>query len=404
MNLAKALVLLPSISAVAGFTPSGSAAFSVSVASQHALPSRVAFVPTVRVARRALFSEVEDATETAVVDVADATVEESSSEEPAVEDVTDATAEESSSEEPAAPAEPAAFDKTIYIGNISFEAVESEIRAAFAEYGTVEKVQMPLDRSTGRSRGFAFVAMSNAEEHTAAIAAMDQTVLNGRTIYVNESLPKEQVAENKKKYNDRKKTKDSKIYVGNLNFDTTMDTLKAAFEEFGEVQDCFIPTDYEGNSRGFGFIQMDQENIEKAIEGLNGQELDGRTLNVNVSLPKGTKAAASLKLYVGNLSWGTEEGTLRELFEEYGKVVDCYIPTDRETGQHRGFAFVTMDPEDALRAADETDGYELDGRILRVNEAQPKGSGGSYNNSNDGYDGGDAYDESADDSWGNEAY
>jgi len=102
------------------------------------------------------------------------------------------------------------------------------------------------------------------------------------------------------------------------------------------------------------------------------------------------------------LSWGTEEGALRELFEEYGKVVDAYIPVDRETGQHRGFAFVTMEPDDALRAADETDGYELDGRILRVNEAQPKGSGRSYNN--DSYDGGDAYDESSDESWGNDGY
>ena len=116
-------------------------------------------------------------------------------------------------------------------------------------------------------------------------------------------------------------------------------------------------------------------------------------------------ATTEIKLYVGNLSWGTEEEPLRELFEEYGKVIDCYIPTDRETGQHRGFAFVTMDPDDALRAADETDGYELDGRILRVNEAQPKGSGRSNNNNNnDGYDGGDAYDESEDGSWGNDGY
>ena len=115
-----------------------------------------------------------------------------------------------------------------------------------------------------------------------------------------------------------------------------------------------------------------------------------------------TYSLLEVKLYVGNLSWGTEEGALRELFEEYGKVVDAYIPVDRETGQHRGFAFVTMEPDDALRAADETDGYELDGRILRVNEAQPKGSGRSYNN--DSYDGGDAYDESSDESWGNDGY
>ncbi len=103
------------------------------------------------------------------------------------------------------------------------------------------------------------------------------------------------------------------------------------------------------------------------------------------------------------MSWGTDDATLRELFEEYGKVIDCYCPVDRETGQHRGFAFVTMDPDDALRAADETDGYELDGRILRVNEAKPKGYGPSYGD-NEGYDGGDAYDEQTDESWGNEAY
>jgi nucleolin len=109
-------------------------------------------------------------------------------------------------------------------------------------------------------------------------------------------------------------------------------------------------------------------------------------------------------LYIGNLSWGTEEGALRELFEEYGKVIDCYIPVDRETGQHRGFAFVTMDPDDALRAADETDGYELDGRILRVNEAQPKGGFNRSYNENEGYDGSDVYDEKQDESWGNDAY
>lgn len=414
MNLVNAFALLSaSIGAVAGFTPSGSTAFSV--ASRH-VASRVAFAPTVRVVKSALFSEVGEATEAAVEeapaaaaeDATESTVEEAT--EAAVEDVTEATVEVEESTEAAdedvTPAKPAAFDKTIYVGNISFDATEGDIREAFAKEGTVGKVQMPLNRSTGLSRGFAFVAMANADDHAAAIAALDQTEIAGRTIYVNESLPKEKVAQNKRKYDDQKKQKPrSKIYVGNLNFDTTVETLQAAFEEYGKVGDCFIPSDYEGRPRGFGFIQMGEDDLKKAIEGMHGKELDGRTLTVTVSLPKGTKSEPKqTKLYVGNLSWGTEEGPLRELFEEYGKVVDCYIPTDRETGQHRGFAFVSMEPEDALRAADETDGYELDGRILRVNEAQPKGSGQSYAKGNDGYDGGDAYDESADDSWGNEAY
>jgi len=87
----------------------------------------------------------------------------------------------------------------------------------------------------------------------------------------------------------------TKVYVGNLNFDTTLEDLQATFEQYGEVKDCFIPTDYDGNPRGFAFIQMDEESALAAIDGLNGTELDGRTLNVNKSLPKGTQSNAGPK-------------------------------------------------------------------------------------------------------------
>jgi RNA recognition motif-containing protein len=83
--------------------------------------------------------------------------------------------------------------------------------------------------------------------------------------------------------------------------------------------------------------------------------------------------ASRQKLYVGNLSFYTVPDTLRELFEEFGTVYDCYMPEDPSTGGSRGFGFVTMDKEAAEAAVAETDGCELDGRIIRVNEAQPKG-------------------------------
>ena len=78
-------------------------------------------------------------------------------------------------------------------------------------------------------------------------------------------------------------------------------------------------------------------------------------------------------MYVGNLSFDTEEDTLRSVYGEFGQLIDVYQPLDRYSGRPRGFAFVTMDKENAARAIEETDGMELDGRILRVNEAQPKG-------------------------------
>ncbi len=76
-----------------------------------------------------------------------------------------------------------------------------------------------------------------------------------------------------------------KLYVGNLSFGTTEDGLKQIFEQHGEVTSVKIITDsMSGKSRGFGFVEM--ENADAAIEALNNQQYDGRTLTVNVAREK----------------------------------------------------------------------------------------------------------------------
>lgn len=86
------------------------------------------------------------------------------------------------------------------------------------------------------------------------------------------------------------------------------------------------------------------------------------------------------RLYVGNLAWATTEDSVRFAFEQSGTVTDVHIVSDRETGRPRGFAFVEMSSDSEAQAAIEAmDGAELDGRNLRVNEAQERpnrGGGG----------------------------
>ena len=86
--------------------------------------------------------------------------------------------------------------------------------------------------------------------------------------------------------------------------------------------------------------------------------------------------------FVGNLSYGATEDSIRSLFEAYGTVERVNLVTDRDTGQARGFGFVEMSVgSEADRAIAELNGRELDGRALNVNEARPKenrGSGGGY--------------------------
>ena len=80
-----------------------------------------------------------------------------------------------------------------------------------------------------------------------------------------------------------------------------------------------------------------------------------------------------LKLYVGNLSFQTQESDLRDHFSQFGDVASASIVTDRDTGRSRGFGFVEMGSEEAARSAQQAlDGQMLDGRQLKVNEAKPR--------------------------------
>jgi cold-inducible RNA-binding protein len=80
--------------------------------------------------------------------------------------------------------------KKIFVGNLSFGATEQSVRSLFEAHGTVESVSIVTDRDTGQPRGFGFVEMSNNSEAEAAIAALNGTDLDGRTLNVNEARPK----------------------------------------------------------------------------------------------------------------------------------------------------------------------------------------------------------------------
>jgi cold-inducible RNA-binding protein len=80
--------------------------------------------------------------------------------------------------------------KNIFVGNLDFNTSEDELRQLFQAYGQVDRVSIMTDRDTGRSRGFGFVEMTNAEEGEKAIAALNGNQVGGRTLNVNEARPK----------------------------------------------------------------------------------------------------------------------------------------------------------------------------------------------------------------------
>eukprot|EP00897_Mesotaenium_endlicherianum_P008559 jgi/Mesen1/7731/ME000407S06967 len=188
----------------------------------------------------------------------------------------------------------------------------------------------------------------------------------------------------------------TKLYVGNLPYNTDSEQLAEIFQDVGVVELVEVIYDRDtGRSRGFAFVTMASvEEAEKAIEALDGAELGNRSIRVNFPNPQGTRDRTAAgprptrdgapprrggsrdsenKLYVGNLSWGMDDMGLEDLFSEFGSVQEARVVTDRETGRSRGFGFVTLTTGDEVNAAvSALDGVEVDGRTIRVNLANDR--------------------------------
>jgi RNA recognition motif-containing protein len=83
-------------------------------------------------------------------------------------------------------------DMNIYVGNLSFEATESDVESAFSQYGEVKSVSIVKDRETGRSRGFGFVEMRDSNDGKDAIEGVNLKEIAGRAVTVNEARPREE--------------------------------------------------------------------------------------------------------------------------------------------------------------------------------------------------------------------
>ncbi len=79
---------------------------------------------------------------------------------------------------------------TVYIGNLSYDVTEDDLNSVFSEYGSIKRVKLPVDRETGKRRGFGFVEMESPDHETTAIEELDGAEWMGRTLRVNKAKPR----------------------------------------------------------------------------------------------------------------------------------------------------------------------------------------------------------------------
>lgn len=145
-----------------------------------------------------------------------------------------------------------------------------------------------------------------------------------------------------------------KLFIGGLSFETTDDSLREHFEQWGKLTDCVVMRDPQTKrSRGFGFVTYSCVEEVDAAMCARPHKVDGRVVEPKraVSREDSVKPGAHLtvkKIFVGGIKEDTEEYHLRDYFESYGKIETIEVMEDRQSGKKRGFAFVTFDDHDTV--------------------------------------------------------
>ncbi|CAN6878189.1 unnamed protein product [Brassica oleracea] len=230
----------------------------------------------------------------------------------AEDEIPPSSGEEEDEEEEDADATQASVEEgRLYVGNLPYTITSSELSQLFGEAGNVVDVQIVYDKVTDRSRGFGFVTMGTIEEAKEAIQMFNSSQIGGRTVKVNfPEVPRggeREVMRTKIRDSNRSYVESPhKIYAGNLGWNLTSQGLKDAFgDQPGVLGAKVIYERNSGRSRGFGFVSFEsEENLQSALSAMNGVEVEGRALRLNLASERAREPRPS----VGEGE--TEEGSL----------------------------------------------------------------------------------------------
>ena len=183
---------------------------------------------------------------------------------------------------------------TVFVGRLSWNVDNDWLKSEFEECGEVVGARVQMDRNTGKSRGFAYVEFADPASVEKALELSGKEI-DGRPINVDRSTnnkasgggsnPNEA---RRAAFGDNIKPPSSVLFVGNMSWDATEDSLWDVFAEYGDVKSVRVPTDRDsGKMKGFGYVEFfDIEIAKKAFEGAQGMDLLGRNLRLDYSQPR----------------------------------------------------------------------------------------------------------------------
>ena len=168
---------------------------------------------------------------------------------------------------------------------------------------------------------------------------------------------------------------EGKMFVGGLNWETTDESLKSYFSQFGEVLECNVMRDnVTGRSRGFGFLSFAEARTVNRVMEKREHFLDGKIIDPKRAIPR-EEQDKTAKIFVGGVGSDVTENDFKEFFDQFGTVIDAQLMIDKDTGRPRGFGFVTFDSDQAVERIVTSKFLILKNKPIEVKRAEPRTKG-----------------------------
>ncbi|XP_078460507.1 polyadenylate-binding protein 1-like isoform X6 [Lampetra planeri] len=268
----------------------------------------------------------------------------------------------------------------VFIKNLDKSIDNKAMYDTFSAFGNILSCKVVCDENG--SRGYGFVHFETQEAADRAIEKMNGMLLNDRKVFVGRFKSRK---EREQEMGARAK-EFTNVYIKNFGDDMDEDKLR---EFFGKALSVCVMSDECGKSRGFGFVSFERhEDAQRAVNEMNGKELNGRTVFVGRAQKKGERQAElkrkfemlkqerisryqGVNLYVKNLDDNIDDEQLRKEFAPYGTITSTKVMS--EEGRSKGFGFVCFSsPEEATKAVTEMNGRIVGSKPLYVALAQRK--------------------------------
>lgn len=277
----------------------------------------------------------------------------------------------------------------IFIKNLDKSIDNKVMYDTFSTFGNILSCKVAQDEE-GKSRGYGFVHFETEEAANNAIGKVNGMLLNDKQVFVGRFLPR---GEREKQLGEKAK-KFTNVFVKNFGDEIQDDEkLREMFKDFGEIVSAKVAKD-DGDdstkSKGFGFVAFENaEAAEKAVEAMNGKDMNGRPLYVGRAQKKAERQAelrkkfeeqkaqrmnkyAGVNLYVKNLDDQIDDEKLRREFQAFGNITSAKVMTD-SNGRSKGFGFVCFSTaEEATKAVTDMNGKIVVAKPLYVALAQRK--------------------------------